>query len=98
MKIRLALSVAAMLMSAVVLAGDDEMPTQKPGLWQVTMTNAKNGSRSFKMCQDAASVAAGEGKCRCATKELQQEQPAQGGQYLDCRQRVHDVWHARSQP
>ena len=78
MKIRLALSVAAMLMSAVVLAGDDEMPTQKPGLWQVTMTNAKNGSRSFKMCQDAASVAAGKASAdaqlkNCSKNSLRRE-------------------------
>src|SRR5258708_1469495 len=61
MKIQIALSVASLLLSAGAFAGGDEMPTQKPGLWQITMTSAKipGGSRSYKMCQDAASVAAG---------------------------------------
>lgn len=60
MNIRITFSVAALLMGSSAFAGD-EMPTQKPGLWQVTMTSAKmpGGSRSYKVCQDAASMAAG---------------------------------------
>jgi len=60
MKIKIALILAAMLLNASALASGDEMPTQKPGLWQITMSGEKmpGGSRSYKMCQDAASVAA----------------------------------------
>ncbi|MEP6483879.1 MAG: DUF3617 family protein [Rudaea sp.] len=60
MKIRNALLTGAILFSVNVVGECDEIPTQKPGLWQVTMTSAKipGGSRTFKMCQDAASVAA----------------------------------------
>ena len=38
-----------------------ELPVQKPGLWQITMTSSRmpGGSRSFSMCQDAAFIAAG---------------------------------------
>ena len=61
MKIQIALVLAAMVSSASALAGGDELPTQKPGLWQITSTSEKmpGGSRSYKMCMDAASVAAG---------------------------------------
>jgi hypothetical protein len=54
---RIAFSVAMMLLSASASAL--ELPTQKPGLWQTTMTGAKipGGSRSYDMCLDAASLA-----------------------------------------
>ena len=63
MKIQIALcaAVAALLFGISAFAAGDVLPTQKPGLWQITMTSAKipGGSRSYKMCMDAASVAAG---------------------------------------
>ena len=60
MKIQIAFPVAVILLAGSVLARGEDLPAQKPGLWQVTMTGAKipGGSRSYKMCQDAASVAA----------------------------------------
>jgi len=60
MKIRIALPIVALLLGACSSASAVELPTQKPGLWEVTMKSAKmpGGSRSFRMCQDAASLAA----------------------------------------
>ena len=70
MKVQIALILPTMLLNASALASGDEMPAQKPGLWQITMTGEKlpGGSRSYKMCQDAASVAAGKAS-GCASKE-----------------------------
>lgn len=80
MKIRIALSVAGVLLSTIALASGDEMPTQKPGLWQITMTSARSpgGSRTFKMCQDVASVAAGKASAdaqlkNCSKNTLRRE-------------------------
>ena len=60
MKIKLAFPIALLMLGAGS-AASQELPSQKPGLWEITMTSAKipGGTRSYKMCQDAASVAAG---------------------------------------
>ena len=81
MKVQTALILATMLLNASALASGDEMPAQKPGLWQITMTGEKlpGGSRSYKMCQDAASVAAGKAsadahlKNDCSKNSLRRE-------------------------
>ena len=80
MKIQIALILVAMLLNTSALASGDEMPTQKPGLWQITMTSEKMpGGRSYKMCQDAASVAAGKAsadahlKNDCSRNSLRKE-------------------------
>ena len=59
MKIQIPVTICLLGMSSFAAA--EELPIQKPGLWQITMTSAKTpgGSRSFKMCQDSASIAAG---------------------------------------
>jgi hypothetical protein len=58
---KIQICVAAILLGMRAVAGAEELPIQKPGLWQITMTSAKvpGGSRSYKMCQDTASIAAG---------------------------------------
>ena len=60
MKIQLAFLILLLILGAGSAAAQ-ELPSQKPGLWQITMTGPKipGGTRSYKMCQDAASVAAG---------------------------------------
>jgi hypothetical protein len=70
MKIQIGVCFATLLLCTGALAGSDEMPTQKPGLWQITVTSAKmpGGSRSYKMCQDAASVAAGKASANAQLK------------------------------
>ena len=59
MKYRIALPVATVLLGAFGSAAGLELPAQKPGLWQTTMTGEKipGGSRSYSMCLDAASLA-----------------------------------------
>src|SRR5882757_4263924 len=56
---RIALPVAIVLLGAFASAAALELPTQKPGLWQTTMTGEKipGGSRTYNMCLDAASLA-----------------------------------------
>ena len=53
------LPIATMLLSACSVAFALELPTQKPGLWQTTMTGKQipGGSRKFNICFDAASLA-----------------------------------------
>lgn len=60
MTFRIAFPLALVMLGAMASSNALELPTQKPGLWKITMTNAKmpGGSRSFTMCQDAASIAA----------------------------------------
>jgi hypothetical protein len=59
MKSRAALPIAALLLGTFASAAGLELPAQKPGLWQTTMTGEKipGGSRSYSMCLDAASLA-----------------------------------------
>ncbi len=60
MKFGIALTISLLMLGAMSSSNALELPTQKPGLWKITMTNAKTpgGPRSFTMCQDAASIAA----------------------------------------
>ena len=59
MKPRVVVPVSALLLGAFSLALALELPAQKPGLWETTMTGEKvpGGSRSYDMCLDAASLA-----------------------------------------
>ena len=60
MKIRIALSLGLLSIAAVAQAGMPvDLPVQKPGLWQMTVTNSgmPGGARSFQICEDAAFVA-----------------------------------------
>ncbi len=59
MKTGTVIPVSALLLGAFSLAPALELPAQKPGLWQTTMTGTKipGGSRSYRMCLDAASLA-----------------------------------------
>lgn len=59
MKFRAVLPVAALLLTAFSVAPALELPVQKPGLWQTTMTGEKipGGSRSYNVCLDVASLA-----------------------------------------
>ena len=60
MKIQIAFPIALLILGPCSIAVAQELPSQKPGLWQITMSGAKvpGGTRSYKMCQDAASIAA----------------------------------------
>lgn len=79
MKIEICL--AAFLLGTSAFAAAEELPMQKPGLWQITMTSAKvpGGSRSYKMCQDSASIAAGKAsadahlKTDCSKSSMRKE-------------------------
>jgi uncharacterized protein DUF3617 len=59
MKSHAVLPMAMMLLALCYNAVALELPTQKPGLWQTTMTGKKipGGSRTFNICFDAASLA-----------------------------------------
>jgi hypothetical protein len=61
MKSHAVLPIAILMLGVSTTSSALELPVQKPGLWEVTMTSAKmpGGSRSFSMCQDAAFIAAG---------------------------------------
>ena len=60
MKFGIAFPISLLMLGAMSSSSALELPTQKPGLWKVTMTNANmpGRSRSFTMCQDVASIAA----------------------------------------
>ncbi len=78
---KIQIPVATLLLGMSAYAAAEELPTQKPGLWQVTMTSAKmpGGSRSYKMCQDSASLAAGKAsadahlKTDCSKSNMRKE-------------------------
>ena len=59
MKFRIVCSMTMLVLGSVMSASALELPEQKPGLWQTTMTGEKvpGGSRSYNMCLDAASLA-----------------------------------------
>ena len=61
MKSHAVLPIAILMLGAFTSSSALELPVQKPGLWEVTMTSSRmpGGSRSFSMCQDAAFIAAG---------------------------------------
>lgn len=61
MKPILTLPIAMLMLGAFTSSGAVEIPTQKPGLWKVTMSSLSmpGGSQSYSMCQDAAHIAAG---------------------------------------
>ena len=80
MKIQIALPIAALLFGTCTPVGAIELPAQKPGLWQATMTGAKipGGSRSFRICQDAAFIAAARASAdaqrkSCAKSDLRKQ-------------------------
>jgi len=56
MKSYAVLPIAVLAIFAVASASADELPAQKPGVWQTTMkgTSIPGGSRSLSMCMDAA--------------------------------------------
>jgi hypothetical protein len=60
MKSKMLVSLSVLMLGAIATAGAVELPTQKPGLWQMTMKSSRmpGGSRSFQICQDAAFLAA----------------------------------------
>ena len=60
MKMQILLPFSLSLLGAIATAGAVELPTQKPGLWQMTMSSSRmpGGSRSFQICEDAAFLAA----------------------------------------
>jgi Protein of unknown function (DUF3617) len=78
---KIQISVCVLLLGVSVFAAAEELPMQKPGLWQITMTSAKTpgGSRTFKMCQDSASLAAGKAsadahlKSDCSKSSIRKE-------------------------
>jgi hypothetical protein len=78
MKRVLALPAVVLMLCAFTSISGVEMPTQKPGLWKVTMTGSSvpGGARSYMMCQDAASIASGKAsadahlKNDCSRNEL----------------------------
>ena len=59
MKLRIAFPVAVLGLAVFASVTALELPAQKPGLWQTTMTGEKipGGSRTYSMCLDAASLA-----------------------------------------
>lgn len=59
MKIHFLMSLGLLMFGAVSGSRAAELPTQKPGLWQMTMTNSQmpGGSRSYHICEDAAFLA-----------------------------------------
>jgi hypothetical protein len=61
MKPVLKVPIAMLMLAAFTPSSAVELPIQKPGLWQITMTSASmpGGSRTYSMCQDATSIAAG---------------------------------------
>lgn len=61
MKSNAVLPIAMLMLGAFTSSSALELPVQKPGLWEVTMTSSRmpGGSKSFSMCQDAAFIAAG---------------------------------------
>jgi hypothetical protein len=81
MKSHAVLPIAILMLAAFTSSSALELPVQKPGLWEVTMTSAKmpGGSRSFSMCQDAAFIAAGKAsadahlKNDCSKHDLRKE-------------------------
>ena len=60
MKIQIALPIALLMVGAMASSSAAELPTQKPGLWQMTVKNTRmpGGARSFQICEDAAFIAA----------------------------------------
>ncbi len=59
MKTPIAMTIGLFLMGGVAQAGMVDMPIQKPGLWQMTVTNSRMpGGRGFQICEDAAFIAA----------------------------------------
>jgi hypothetical protein len=59
MKIKISMSLSLLMVAAMATAGATELPTQKPGLWRMTVTNSRmpGGTRSFTICEDAAFLA-----------------------------------------
>ena len=56
MKSYTVMPIAVLMIGAFVSASADELPAQKPGVWETTMKGAgiPGGSRSLSMCMDAA--------------------------------------------
>jgi len=81
MKSYAVLPIAILMLGAFTSSSALELPVQKPGLWQTTMTNSRmpGGYRSFSMCQDAAFIAAGKAsadahlKNDCSKHELRKD-------------------------
>jgi hypothetical protein len=81
MKAVVAAPIVALLLCAFSSDVAVKMPTQKPGLWKITMTSTSmpGGARSYSMCQDAALIAAGKAssdahlKKDCSKHELRQD-------------------------
>lgn len=80
MKRVLALPIAMLMLGAFTSSGAVEIPTQKPGLWKITMTSASmpGGKQSFSVCKDAAFIAAAKAaepllKKDCSKYDLRKE-------------------------
>jgi hypothetical protein len=60
MKTGISVTLSLLMLAAVAAAGAAEIPTQKPGLWQMTVKSPSmpGGTRSFQICEDAAFLAA----------------------------------------
>jgi hypothetical protein len=61
MNAKISMPLALIMFGAMTTTSAAGMPTQKPGLWQMTVKSEQmpGGSRSFEMCEDAAFIAAG---------------------------------------
>lgn len=59
MKINMSMPLALLIVGAATTASAVELPTQKPGLWQVTMKSQRmsGGPRTYQVCEDAAFLA-----------------------------------------
>lgn len=59
MKVKPSMQLALLMLGVVTSASAVELPTQKPGLWQMTVKGSQmpGGARTYKICQDAASLA-----------------------------------------
>ena len=71
MKINIPVSLSLLMLGAMATASAVELPTQKPGLWQMTVKSAgmPGGSRSFQMCEDSAFIAAGRASAEARLKK-----------------------------
>lgn len=102
MKPVLTLPIAMLMLGAVTSSSAVELPTQKPGVWKLTMTSASmpGGTRSYSMCLDAVSIAAAKAgtdahlKKDCSKHDLRKE----GNTWIadmECTSSgIHDVSHS----